>query len=90
MKPASTHYRVLSNGLTVLLRELVELIRTHRLRIPPDLIMRLWAGGLYGLNRLCKAALAQWEAAGATRAMITIGWHSDTAARVHQIADALR
>jgi len=32
-------------------------------RIPPDLIMRLWAGGLYGLNRLCKAALAQ--AAGA-------------------------
>lgn len=32
-------------------------------RIPPDLIMRLWAGGLYGLNRLCKTALAQ--AAGA-------------------------
>lgn len=32
-------------------------------RIPPDLIMRLWAGGLYGLNRLCKAALGQ--AAGA-------------------------
>ncbi|TXH54707.1 MAG: UPF0261 family protein [Burkholderiaceae bacterium] len=32
-------------------------------RIPPDLIMRLWAGGLYGLNRLCRAALAQ--AAGA-------------------------
>ena len=32
-------------------------------RVPPDLIMRLWAGGLYGLNRLCKAALAQ--AAGA-------------------------
>lgn len=32
-------------------------------RIPPDLIMRLWAGGLYGLNRLCKLALAQ--AAGA-------------------------
>ncbi len=32
-------------------------------RIPPDLIMRLWAGGLYGLNRLCKSALAQ--AAGA-------------------------
>jgi uncharacterized protein (UPF0261 family) len=32
-------------------------------RIPPDLIMRLWAGGLYGLNRLCKVALAQ--AAGA-------------------------
>jgi uncharacterized protein (UPF0261 family) len=32
-------------------------------RIPPDLVMRLWAGGLYGLNRLCKAALGQ--AAGA-------------------------
>ena len=32
-------------------------------RIPPDLMMRLWAGGLYGLNRLCQAALAQ--AAGA-------------------------
>ena len=32
-------------------------------RIPPDLIMRLWAGGLYGLNRLCKLALSQ--AAGA-------------------------
>jgi uncharacterized protein (UPF0261 family) len=32
-------------------------------RIPPDLIMRLWAGGLYGLNRLCRSALAQ--AAGA-------------------------
>ncbi|MFI8614583.1 Tm-1-like ATP-binding domain-containing protein [Acidovorax sp. NPDC077693] len=32
-------------------------------RIPPDLIMQLWAGGLYGLNRLCKAALGQ--AAGA-------------------------
>jgi uncharacterized protein (UPF0261 family) len=32
-------------------------------RVPPDLIMRLWAGGLYGLNRLCKTALAQ--AAGA-------------------------
>ena len=32
-------------------------------RLPPDLIMRLWAGGLYGLNRLCRTALAQ--AAGA-------------------------
>lgn len=32
-------------------------------RIPPDLVMRLWAGGLYGLNRLCRTALAQ--AAGA-------------------------
>jgi uncharacterized protein (UPF0261 family) len=33
-------------------------------RIPPDLMMLLWAGGLYGLNSLCKSALAQ--AAGAT------------------------
>jgi uncharacterized protein (UPF0261 family) len=32
-------------------------------RISPDLIMVLWAGGLYGLNSLCKSALAQ--AAGA-------------------------
>jgi len=32
-------------------------------RVPPDLMMRLWAGGLYGLNRLCKQALSQ--AAGA-------------------------
>jgi uncharacterized protein (UPF0261 family) len=32
-------------------------------RVAPDLIMRLWAGGLYGLNSLCKTALAQ--AAGA-------------------------
>src|SRR5450830_1306038 len=32
-------------------------------RIPPDLIMVLWAGGLYGLNSLCKSALSQ--AAGA-------------------------
>jgi uncharacterized protein (UPF0261 family) len=32
-------------------------------RIPPDLIMVLWAGGLYGLNALCRSALAQ--AAGA-------------------------
>lgn len=32
-------------------------------RIPPDLIMILWAGGLYGLNALCRASLAQ--AAGA-------------------------
>jgi uncharacterized protein (UPF0261 family) len=33
-------------------------------RITPDLMMVLWAGGLYGLNSLCKSALAQ--AAGAT------------------------
>lgn len=32
-------------------------------RITPDLIMMLWAGGLYGLNDLCRAALSQ--AAGA-------------------------
>ena len=32
-------------------------------RMPPDLIMVLWAGGLYGLNSLCQSALAQ--AAGA-------------------------
>ena len=32
-------------------------------RIPPDLTMILWAGGLYGLNSLCKATLSQ--AAGA-------------------------
>ena len=32
-------------------------------RIAPDLIMVLWAGGLYGLNSLCRSALAQ--AAGA-------------------------
>ena len=32
-------------------------------RIPPDLIMALWAGGLYGLNSLCRSALSQ--AAGA-------------------------
>ena len=32
-------------------------------RVPPDLMVRLWAGGLYGLNRLCKTALSQ--AAGA-------------------------
>ncbi len=32
-------------------------------RISPDLIMVLWAGGLYGLNSLCRSALSQ--AAGA-------------------------
>lgn len=32
-------------------------------RLAPDLIMMLWAGGLYGLNSICKAALSQ--AAGA-------------------------
>ncbi len=32
-------------------------------RIPPDLMMILWAGGLFGLNALCRSSLAQ--AAGA-------------------------
>ncbi|HPG60576.1 MAG TPA: Tm-1-like ATP-binding domain-containing protein [Casimicrobium sp.] len=32
-------------------------------RLPPDLTMLLWAGGLYGLNSLCQSTLAQ--AAGA-------------------------
>lgn len=32
-------------------------------RIPPDLIMVLWAGGLFGLNSVCRSALSQ--AAGA-------------------------
>ena len=32
-------------------------------RIAPDLMVLLWAGGLYGLNRLCRSTLAQ--AAGA-------------------------
>ena len=34
-----------------------------RERIPADLIMLLWSGGLYGLNSLCRSSLAQ--AAGA-------------------------
>ncbi|MDE2371437.1 MAG: Tm-1-like ATP-binding domain-containing protein [Burkholderiales bacterium] len=39
-------------------------------RIAPDLMMRLWAGGLYGLNRVCRSALAQaaGAAVGACRA----------------------
>ena len=32
-------------------------------RIPPDLMMILWAGGLYGMNAFCRSSLAQ--AAGA-------------------------
>lgn len=32
-------------------------------RLPPDLMMILWAGGLYGLNSICKSVLSQ--AAGA-------------------------
>ena len=41
-------------------------------RIPPDLMMVLWAGGLYGLNSLCRAALAQAAGAvvGACRAKV--------------------
>lgn len=41
-------------------------------RITPDLIMVLWAGGLYGLNSLCRSALAQGAGAvvGAARAEI--------------------
>ena len=44
-------------------------------RVPPDLIMRLWAGGLYGLNRLCRTALSQaaGAAVGACRAAIDAG-----------------
>lgn len=40
-------------------------------RVPADLMVRLWAGGLYGLNRLCKTALAQAAGAvvGAARAV---------------------
>jgi uncharacterized protein (UPF0261 family) len=46
-------------------------------RIPPDLMMILWAGGLFGLNAICRSSLAQ--AAGAvvgacrTAAMPKIG-----------------
>jgi uncharacterized protein (UPF0261 family) len=41
-------------------------------RIPPDLIMVLWAGGLYGLNGLCRSTLAQGAGAvaGAVRAAL--------------------
>ncbi len=41
-------------------------------RITPDLIMVLWAGGLYGLNSLCRSALAQAAGAvvGAMRAVL--------------------
>lgn len=39
-------------------------------RLAPDLIMMLWAGGLYGLNSLCRSALSQAAGAvcGAVRA----------------------
>lgn len=38
-------------------------------RLAPDLTMMLWAGGLYGLNSLCKQSLSQaaWAAVGACR-----------------------
>lgn len=39
-------------------------------RVPPDLIAVLWAGGLYGLNSLCRSALAQ--AAGAVVGAIRV------------------
>ncbi|MBL0147465.1 MAG: Tm-1-like ATP-binding domain-containing protein [Ideonella sp.] len=41
-------------------------------RITPDLIMVLWAGGLYGLNSLCRSALSQGCGAvvGAARAAL--------------------
>ena len=41
-------------------------------RITPDLVMVLWAGGLYGLNALCRSALAQGAGAvvGAARAAV--------------------
>lgn len=43
------------------------LIPPHRLA--PDLIMMLWSGGLYGLNSICRSALAQISGAvaGATQ-----------------------
>jgi len=44
-------------------------------RIPPDLIMRLWAGGLYGLNRLCKSALSQAAGAVVGACLATVGEH---------------
>jgi uncharacterized protein (UPF0261 family) len=39
-------------------------------RVPPDLMMILWAGGLYGLNDICRSSLAQAAGAvvGAARA----------------------
>lgn len=40
-------------------------------RLPPDLQMILWAGGLYGLNSICRASLSQAAGAvlGAARAV---------------------
>lgn len=44
-------------------------------RIAPDLIMVLWAGGLYGLNSLCRSALSQAAGAvvGACRSVVAPG-----------------
>jgi uncharacterized protein (UPF0261 family) len=41
-------------------------------RMPPDLMMILWAGGLYGLNSVCKASLSQASGAvvGAAKAVV--------------------
>ena len=41
-------------------------------RIAPDLMMVLWAGGLYGLNSICKSSLSQacGAALGAARLMV--------------------
>ncbi len=41
-------------------------------RIAPDLIMTLWAGGLYGLNSICKSSLSQacGAAVGAARLVV--------------------
>jgi len=43
-------------------------------RIAPDLMMLLWAGGLYGLNSLCRSALAQAAGAvvGACRSAVAV------------------
>jgi uncharacterized protein (UPF0261 family) len=52
-------------------------------RLAPDLTMMLWAGGLYGLNSLCKQSLSQaaWAAVGACR--------SDFCAKRHSSAEDL-
>lgn len=44
-------------------------------RIAPDLIMMLWAGGLYGLNSICKASLSQ--AVGAALGAARVGTERD-------------
>ena len=44
-------------------------------RIPADVMMILWSGGLYGLNSICRAALSQAAGAvvGAARAVVKPG-----------------